>query len=68
MHTGLEQFLQEYSELVLVNLWEKSCEASLQNRAILRPRESIVPESRNTNLIEHHWKGQQVNSACQFDA
>ena len=28
--------------------------------------ESEVPTSRHTNLIEHHWKGQQSNSARQF--
>ena len=31
-------------------------------------RESKVPESRHTNLIEPHWKGQEINAARQFNA
>jgi len=33
-----------------------------------RARESKVPESRHTNLIEPHWKGQEINAARQFNA
>lgn len=54
MHTDLEQFLQEYSDLVLINLWEKSCEASLQMDRLMQELERFKRLSvLRLNLTEY---------------
>lgn len=43
MHSDLEQFLQHYSELVLINLWEHTGEASLYMDRLMQDVERTLP-------------------------
>jgi hypothetical protein len=57
MDMDLEQFLQGYSQLVLINLWDHSCEASLYMDQLLQELEPVVqvPVLRLRFAEHRHW-------------